>query len=111
MIDPAIRDFHFHLYYDGDEVDLARRIGESVRDRFGVAMGHLHLHPIGPHPRGSCQLTAPTDRFAEVASWLVLHREGLTVFAHASTGNDLADHRDHVLWLGPSEKLDLALFS
>ncbi|MEO7503972.1 MAG: DOPA 4,5-dioxygenase family protein [Sphingomicrobium sp.] len=110
MTDPAIHDFHFHLYYDAEEVDHAQHIGEAVRDRFGVPMGHLHLRPVGPHPRGSCQLTIPTSRFAEVASWLMLHREGLTVFAHASTGNDLADHTDHVLWLGPSERLELGIF-
>ena len=110
MTDPVIHDFHFHLYYDADEVDHARRIGEAVRDRFGVPMGHLHLRPVGPHPRGSCQLTIPASRFAEVAAWLMLHRQGLTVFAHASTGNDLADHTDHVLWLGPSEPLDLGIF-
>lgn len=105
-----IHDFHFHLYYDADEVEHARRIGEQVRDRFGVPMGHLHTRPVGPHPRGSCQLTIPPERFAEVASWLILNREGLTVFAHASTGDDLADHTRHVLWFGPSEPLDLSLF-
>ncbi len=110
MTDPAIRDFHFHLYYDAEEVERARHLGEAVRDRFGVAMGHLHTRPVGPHPRGSCQLTVPTALFAEVAIWLMLNRAGLTIFAHASTGDDLSDHRDHVLWLGPSETLDLALF-
>jgi DOPA 4,5-dioxygenase len=109
-MEPSIRDFHFHLYYDADEVDHARRIGEDVRDRFGVAMGHLHTRPVGPHPRGSCQLTIPPGKFAEVAAWLALHREGLTVFAHASTGDDLADHTQHVIWFGPSEPLDLSLF-
>ena len=109
-MDPAIHDFHFHLYFDASQVDHARKLGEAVRDRFGVPMGHLHERAVGPHPRGSCQLTIPPARFAEVASWLMLHRGGLTVFAHASTGDDLADHRDHVLWLGPSEPLDLTIF-
>ena len=32
---------------------------------------------------------------------------GLTVFTHAQTGNALKDHTDHVIWLGPSETLEL----
>lgn len=106
----AIRDFHFHLYFDPDQADRARALGEQARDRFGVAMGRVHLVPVGPHPRGSCQLTVPTQAFAEVASWLMLNRGELTIFAHASTGDDLADHSRHVLWLGPSEPIDLSLF-
>jgi len=43
-----------------------------------------------------------------VIPWLILHRAGLTVFAHAQTGNAMKDHTDHVLWLGPSEKLKLS---
>ncbi len=34
----------------------------------------------------------------------------LTIFAHANTGEDLADHTQHVIWFGPSEPLDLSIF-
>ena len=34
-----------------------------------------------------------------------------TIFAHAETGEDLADHTQHVIWFGESEKLDLSIFS
>ena len=44
------------------------------------------------------------------AQWLALNRGGLTIFAHASTGDDRADHRKHVIWFGDSEALDLSLF-
>jgi len=111
MIDPSrITDFHAHIYFDPDELDQARALGEAVRDRFGVPMGHLHVRPVGPHPRGSCQLTVSPDIFGDVARWLVLNRGGLTIFAHASTGDDRVDHTDHVIWFGPSETLDLSIF-
>lgn len=42
--------------------------------------------------------------------WLIQNRKGLTIFAHATTGDDLKDHTDHVIWLGPSEKLNLGVF-
>ncbi len=111
MPDPhPITDLHAHIYFDPDEPDRARALAEHVRDRFGVPMGHLHVRPVGPHPRGSCQLTVPVDRFGEIARWLVLNRGGLTIFAHASTGNDRADHTEHVIWFGPSETIDLSIF-
>ena len=105
-----IRDFHAHLYYDPEQVDTAKALAAAAQQRFGMAVGHFHLRPVGPHPRGSCQLTVPTDQFGEVAQWLVLNRGELTIFAHANTGEDLADHTQHVIWFGPSEPLDLSIF-
>jgi DOPA 4,5-dioxygenase len=109
MTDP-IRDFHAHIYYDPEQVELARSLAAAAKDRFGVRVGHFHLQPVGPHPRGSCQLTVPTELFGDVTQWLALNRNALTIFAHANTGDDLADHTQHVIWLGPSEDLDLSIF-
>jgi DOPA 4,5-dioxygenase len=110
MPEQAIRDFHAHIYYDPEEVDLAKRLAAATQARFPVAVGHFHLRPVGPHPRGSVQLTVPADTFGDVAQFLALNRGGLTIFAHAETGNDLADHTEHVIWFGPSEPLDLTIF-
>lgn len=105
-----IRDFHAHIYFHPDEVEQARALGDAAHRRFGLPVGHYHLRPVGPHPRGSVQLTVPPGRFGEVAQWLVLNRGELTIFAHANTGDDLADHTRHVIWFGPSEPLDLSIF-
>ena len=110
MTDAAICDFHAHIYYDPEQVELARVLARAVQMRFPVGVGHFHLRPVGPHPRGSVQLTVPTDLFGEVAQFLALNRGGLTIFAHAETGDDLADHTQHVIWFGPSEPLDLSIF-
>jgi aromatic ring-cleaving dioxygenase len=107
----AIRDFHAHIYYDPEQVAEAQRLARAAQARFGVGVGHFHLRPVGPHPRGSCQLTVRADQFGELAQWLALNRGALTIFAHANTGNDLADHTQHVIWFGPSEELDLTLFT
>jgi aromatic ring-cleaving dioxygenase len=111
MNEPSIRDFHAHLYYDPADVELARQLAAAVQERFPVSVGHFHLRPVGPHPRGSVQLTVPAELFGEVAQFLALNRGALTVFAHANTGDDLADHTDHVIWFGPSEPLDLSIFA
>ena len=107
---PAIRDFHAHIYFDPGEVEQARALGHAAHEKFGVSEGHYHLRAVGPHPRGSCQLTVPTHQFGEVAQWLVLNRGALTIFAHANTGDDRADHTRHVIWFGASEALDLSIF-
>ena len=110
MAEAAIQDFHAHIYYDPQEVECAKHLAAAVQARFPIAVGHFHLRPVGPHPRGSVQLTVPRDSFGDVAQFLALNRDGLTIFAHAETGEDLADHTQHVIWFGPSEPLDLTIF-
>ena len=105
-----IQDFHAHIYFDPDQLGAAQALGRSLQQRFGVPLGHFHTRPVGPHPRGSCQVTVPPASFGVVATWLAVHRAGLTIFAHASTGDDRADHGTHVVWFGPSEKLDRSVF-
>ena len=110
MADSAIRDFHAHIYFNAGEVDRARALGDAAAERFGVPVGHYHTRAVGPHPRGSVQLTVPAEQFGDVAQWLALNRDGLTIFAHANTGDDLADHSRHVIWFGDSEPLNLSIF-
>jgi aromatic ring-cleaving dioxygenase len=104
----AIENFHAHVYYDADTRKRAEGLCKAAGKKFGVKVGRMHDNPVGPHPRGSCQLTVGNDQLAEVIPWLILNRNQLTVFAHAQTGNALKDHTEHVLWLGPSEELKLS---
>lgn len=106
----AIENYHAHIYYDADSRVAALRLCEAAGRTFGIKVGRMHDHPVGPHPRGSCQLTVGLDQFDKVLPWLILYRRGLTVFAHAQTGDPLKDHTDHVIWLGPSETLKLSVF-
>ena len=110
MAEPTILDFHAHIYFDAEQVEQARTLAAAVQQQFGVAVGHFHQRPVGPHPRGSVQLTVPADLFGEVATWVAVNRAGLTIFAHASTGEDRQDHTHNVVWFGPSERLDLSIF-
>lgn len=110
MPEPAILNFHAHIYFDGAELERAQALAAAVQREFAVAVGHFHQRPVGPHPRGSVQLTVPTEQFGKVATWLAVNRAGLTIFAHASTGDDKQDHTQNVVWFGPSEELNLAIF-
>jgi len=104
----AITDYHAHVYYDGAHKDAAARLRAAIEARFDVALGHWHDAPVGPHPTGSYQITFAPSQFGEIVPWLALNREGLTVFIHPNTGQDLPDHRDRVIWLGDSQVLDLS---
>jgi DOPA 4,5-dioxygenase len=108
---PDLRNFHAHIYFDPHELGAAQALAREAKALFGVSVGHFHERPIGPHPRGSCQLTVSKERFGAFAGWAAIRREGLTIFAHAETGDDLADHTAHVIWFGPSEPLKLSIFS
>jgi len=70
MTEPSIQNFHAHIYYDAEEVELAKALAAAAQERFGVPVGHFHLRPIGPHRRGSCQLTVPRDQFGDFAQWV-----------------------------------------
>jgi aromatic ring-cleaving dioxygenase len=104
----AITSYHAHVYYVAATRAQALALCTEAGAVFGLKVGRMHDNPVGPHPRGSCQLTVPVEQFADAIPWLVVNRHGLTVFTHAETGNALQDHTDHVTWLGPSETLKLS---
>ena len=106
----AIENFHAHIYFDPPELGRAKALAAAVRERFSVPVGHFHERPVGPHPRGSCQLTVQPEQWGEFSQWIAPNRDSLTIFAHATTGDDRADHTQHVIWFGPSEPLDLSIF-
>lgn len=107
----TIRNWHAHLYFNADEAEAARSLCEAMRDALDVPMGHVHIGPVGPHPRGSCQITVPRNLIGEALEWLFAYRGDFTVFVHGNSGDDWADHTRHVIWIGPGETLDLSIFA
>ncbi len=106
-----IRGFHAHVYFDEASLARARALCEAARDRFALQMGRVHEKLVGPHPRWSCQLAFAPDQFGQVIPWLALNRDGLTVFIHPETGDDLTDHTEHAIWMGEMLDLDLSIFA
>ncbi len=105
-----VAGFHAHVYFDASSVDQARQLCEQAAQYFPLQMGRVHQQPVGPHPDWSCQLAFAASIAGEVITWLALHRDGLVVFIHPLTGDDLADHRDHAIWMGAVRPLDLSIF-
>jgi len=105
-----ITGYHAHVYFDADTVAQARALCEAVRDRFGAEMGRVHEKEVGPHPMWSCQLAFAPEAFGQIMPWLAINRDGLTIFTHPETGDHLADHRDHGIWMGSMLALKLDMF-
>ncbi|MBO3460139.1 4,5-dioxygenase [Aetokthonos hydrillicola Thurmond2011] len=101
----AIASFHAHVYYNANTRDIAARVREELGSRFEVQLGRWRDEPVGPHPISMYQVAFLPDQFAEVVPWLMLNRQGLDVLVHPNTGDAVADHTVHSLWLG--EKLQL----
>ena len=106
-----IKGFHAHVYFDEATVEqanlLCQKAGETFAGNQPFTVGRMHHRPVGPHPCWSCQLAFANELFGEVIPWLSLHRDGLTVFIHPQTGDDLKDHTDHAIWMGSIEPLKL----
>ena len=104
---PKITSYHAHVYYAADTKPVAETLRAEIEAKFQVNMGRWHDRPIGPHPQWSYQVAFNPDLFPEIIPWLALNRRGLDVFVHPNTGDDIADHTDHVMWLGNSDELNI----
>ena len=105
-----IQAYHAHVYFDADTTETARSLRVAIEENFDIEMGRFHERPVGPHPKNSYQVAFRPELFGTFIPWLALNRDGLTVFVHAETGEELADHTKHVIWLGPSEELKTSIF-
>ncbi len=102
-----ITGFHAHIYFDPATRDAAARVREELGTRFEVRLGRWHDKPIGPHSKAMYQVAFSPNLFGELIPWLMLNREGLDILVHPETGDDVADHTDHSLWLGNKLELNI----
>jgi DOPA 4,5-dioxygenase len=107
---PEVQGYHAHVYFDADSLDQARSLCEQAAELFGLKMGRIHERLVGPHVDWSCQLAFGHERFADVMLWLALNRKGLVILIHPLTGDDLADHTEHAMWMGEVRPLDVGMF-
>lgn len=105
-----ITGYHAHVYYEPASRDRAARLRARIEERFEVRMGRWRDEPVGPHPSPSYQVAFAPELFGALVPWLALNRDGLVIFVHPETGDDLADHRDYALWMGAMPALDLSVF-
>lgn len=102
-----IKDFHVHVYFNPESREAAARVRQGLSDRFEVQLGRWHDANVGPHPQSMYQVLFAPEQFGEIVSWLMLNREGLDILVHPTTGDDVADHTAHALWLGKKLALNI----
>ncbi|PZO36639.1 MAG: 4,5-dioxygenase [Pseudanabaena frigida] len=102
-----ITSYHAHIYYHPENLAAAEQVRQGLGDRFEVQLGRWHDQLVGPHTQSMYQVAFAVDQFDRLVPWLLLNRQGLAVLVHPNTGNAIADHTDHALWLG--EKLEVNL--
>lgn len=103
-----VRGFHAHVYFDADTIGQASELCRKAEQLFSVKMGRIHEKPVGPHPMWSCQLAFGPETFGRIVPWLAVNRNGLIVFLHPETGDDVKDHTDHAIWMGDVLELDIS---
>ena len=103
--------YHAHIYFNQETRDRAWSLREKINEKFAQAkVGRFFEKEIGPHPRWSCQIAFEGALFPAFVPWLMLNRDGLTIFLHAETGDHLADHTEYAIWMGEMLPLKLEIF-
>ena len=110
-MDVEVTGFHAHIYFNEATYDQAELLCDKAGEIFDLSVGRKHKRPVGPHPSWSCQLAFKPGLYSEIVEWLEENRNGLTVFIHAETGDDLKDHTENLTWLGKAQELNLSIFS
>ena len=102
--------FHAHVYFDPHEHEQATDLRREIGRCFAVPTGAVYDRPIGPHSKGTFQIVFQSEDFGVMVPWLMQHRGALDVLVHGDTGDHYADHTQHVIWLGNSQRLDTEMF-
>ena len=103
--------YHAHIYFDEETKNPAKALCSKVKATFALRVGTFLERLVGPHPMWSCQITFGEKDFDDFVPWLDKNREGLTVFIHGLTGDNLKDHTDYAYWLGEAVTLNLDFFN
>ncbi len=99
----TISGYHVHVYFhDAESKSKASSLREEMQQRFQIKISHLfeEADKDDPHQRPMFFAQFPAREFADVVPWVMLNQNGLNLFIHPKTGDDLADHRDYSMWLG-----------
>jgi DOPA 4,5-dioxygenase len=101
-----ISGYHAHVYFDESTEAAAAALRAALEDRFAVTLGRWHHKPVGPHTACMYQVAFAVDQFPVVVPFLALNHGRMSVLVHPLSGDAVADHFDHALWLGAPLAID-----
>src|SRR4051812_14995784 len=103
-----VADYHFHLYFTERSRASAATIHERLagQQEFGVRAGPLQGGPIGPHFVPQFQATVLPADLEAALRWYMFNHGDHAVLVHPNSGDELADHTVHALWMGERLPLD-----
>jgi DOPA 4,5-dioxygenase len=102
----SITGYHAHVYFDPDTEAAAAALRDGLEARFDVTLGRWHHKPVGPHTAWMYQVAFGVEQFPVVVPFLALNHGPLSILIHPMSGDAVADHFDHALWLGTPLALD-----
>lgn len=107
-----ITSYHAHIYYDEETCGTAAAIRDALDGRFrgAIRLGRWHDKLVGPHTRSMYQVAFDRTIFPEIVPWLALNRDGLAILVHPESGDALADHTEHALWMGEILEINKSVF-
>lgn len=104
--------YHAHIYFEPSQREIANQLWSDIGYHHRLTR-EFYLEPIGPHPKPMMEVDFEQEDgdlsagFGRFVSWLMLNRQGLSVFIHPHTGDSLKDHTENALWLGEQISLKL----
>src|SRR5439155_15163700 len=112
-MEKQIHGYHAHIYFEKSSRPSAAEFREKLIQAFGA---RLRIHglidePIGPHPLPMFEVDLRPEDFGTVVPWMMLNHGPHSILVHPITGSDLADHRDHPIWIGKQLPLDLTVLT
>lgn len=105
-------DFHFHFYFSIQTRASALAIRDQLRDvtDFEFDLPPVRETPVGPHRWPLWSIWVDRANFTAATLWMMRHHGQHSVLVHPETGDALADHTEHAMWLGKQAPLNLEVF-
>ena len=100
-----------HIYYESETKEAAAVVSNELDTRFKAAIRlERWLDDIGTHTRSMYRVAFHRTIFPQVVPQLALKRGSLTVLIHPESGDGLADHTAHAMWMGEVLEINRDVF-
>ncbi len=99
--------WHCHIYFMPEQRDVAVRLNDGIQDRLPIWDYRWLDKSNVLHPLPMFRFQFRREDLAEFLEYITLNREDLSILVHAITGDDVVDHSENVMWVGPPLKLDI----